>query len=88
MEEKTSFFKKKKEICDLEHFFIFSVSFLKKEQKSGERTRKVKRRLGMGKDTGNHKQEFLKKKMRINKMKTILTKRNWEASRTSGKIKQ
>lgn len=42
----------------------------------------------MGKDTGNHKQEFLKKKMRINKMKTILTKRNWEASRTSGKIKQ
>lgn len=58
MEEKTSFFKKKKEICDLVHFFIFSVSFLKKEQKRGERTRKVKRRLGMGKDTGNHKQEF------------------------------
>ena len=26
--------------------------------------------------------------MRMNKMKTILTKRNWEASRTSGKIKQ
>lgn len=68
MEEKTSFFFLKKEICDLVHFFIFSVSFLKKEQKSGERKRKVKRRLGMGKDIGNHKQEF-KKKMRINKMK-------------------
>lgn len=62
MEEKTSFFFLKKEICDLVHFFfIFSVSFLKKEQKSGERKRKVKRRLGMGKDIGkSYKQEFKK----------------------------
>ena len=42
----------------------------------------------MGKDIGNHKQEFFFLKMRMNKMKTTLTKRNWEASRTSGKIKQ
>ena len=32
--------------------------FLTLLQNSGERKRKVKRRLGMGKDIGNHKQEF------------------------------
>lgn len=42
----------------------------------------------MEKDIRNQKQDFLKKKMRMNKMKTVLMKRSWETSRTSGKIKQ
>ena len=45
----------------LSTFLSFSVSFLKKEENSGERKRKVNRRLGMERDIRNQKQDFKKK---------------------------